>query len=71
MLFTFPTGQLHRFQRFQSQVPPTQQPPLLDLPGVTDHTSLTRERHLDCPERADRGLGKASEDIPNSLSLNS
>uniref|UniRef100_A0A3P8TYE9 Carbonic anhydrase n=1 Tax=Amphiprion percula TaxID=161767 RepID=A0A3P8TYE9_AMPPE len=32
------TGQPHRFQRFQPQVPPPQQPPLLDLPGISDHT---------------------------------
>ncbi|XP_061597784.1 carbonic anhydrase 7 isoform X2 [Cololabis saira] len=43
----------HRFQRLQPQMPPSQQPPLLDLLGVPDYTSLTRERHLDCPEGPD------------------
>lgn len=51
-------GEHYKFQRFQPQVPTTQQSSLLDLPGVADHTPFTRERHLDRPQGANRSVRK-------------
>lgn len=51
-------GERYKFQKFQPQVPTTQQPSLLDLPGVADHATFTRERHLDCPQGADHSVRK-------------
>lgn len=34
-------GECHKFQKVQPQVPSTQQPSLLDLPGVADHAPST------------------------------
>lgn len=50
------SGQYHRFQRFQPQVPASQQSSLLDLPRLSNHTSATRERYLDHPEGANRSV---------------
>lgn len=55
------TGQCHRFQRFQPKVPPTKQPPLLELPWITNHTPPPWERHLDRPEGSNHSVWKTGE----------
>lgn len=65
------TGQCGRLQRLQPEVPPAQQTPLLDLPGIADHAPFTRERHLDPPEGANHGFRQTGENRSYKTFINS